>query len=50
MTPAPGAWAVVAHELRRRGLRGAKRLVRPLWLARLARRNRDAREPLLWFR
>jgi hypothetical protein len=45
--PAPGAWALAAHELQRRGLRGIKRFVRPLWMARLERRNREAREPLL---
>ena len=44
---APGAWATLAHELRRRSLRGVKRLVRPLWMRRLMRRNLDSRETLL---
>ncbi len=43
----PGAWETAAHELRRRGLRGIKRLVRPLWMRRLMRRNLDSRAPLL---
>lgn len=41
------ALALAGHEVRRRGLRGVKRLVRPLWMARLERRNREARDPLL---
>jgi hypothetical protein len=47
VTSDPGVWAVASHELRRRGLRGVKRLARPLWMARLERRNRQAHEPLL---
>jgi hypothetical protein len=47
VTNAPSVWAVAAHELKRRGLRGVKRLVRPLWMARLEQRNSQAREPLL---
>jgi hypothetical protein len=43
----PGAWETAAHELRRRGLRGIKRLVRPLWMRRLMRRNLDSHAPLL---
>jgi hypothetical protein len=35
------------HELRRRSLRGVKRLVRPLWMRRLMQRNLESREPLL---
>lgn len=44
--PAPSAVATAAHELRRRGLRGVKRLVRPVWMRRLAARNADSREPV----
>ena len=44
---APGAWELAAHELQRRGLRGVKRLVRPLWMRRLMQRNLHGREPLL---
>ena len=43
----PGAWETAAHELRRRSLRGIKRLVRPLWMRRLMRHNLDAGAPLL---
>jgi len=43
----PGAWDTVTHELRRRGLRGVKRLIRPLWMRRLMQRNLHSREPLL---
>jgi hypothetical protein len=43
----PSAWALAANELRKRSLRSVKRLVRPSWMARLERRNREAREPLL---
>lgn len=43
----PGAWATLRHELQRRSLRGAKRLLRPRWMRRLDERNRDSSEPLL---
>ena len=43
----PGPWAVAAHEVKRRSLRGVKRFVRPAWMRRLDERNRAAREPLL---
>lgn len=43
----PGPWAAALHQLRRRGLRGVKRFVRPAWMRRLDERNHDAREPLL---
>jgi hypothetical protein len=35
------------NELRRRALRGVKRLVRPVWMRRLARSNAGSRESLL---
>lgn len=44
---APGPWATALEEVRRRGLRGVKRIVRPLWLARLRERNRDRAASLL---
>ncbi len=47
VTAGPDSWALVTHEVRHRSLRGVKRLLRPLWMARLERRNREAREPLL---
>ena len=43
----PGRAAIARHELHRRGLRSVKRLVRPLWLQRLMRRNESSRESLL---
>jgi hypothetical protein len=43
----PGTWETATHELRRRSLRGIKRLLRPLWMRRLMRRNLDSRAPLL---
>lgn len=45
--PPPGPWARAAHGLQRRGLRGLKRLIRPLWMRRLEQRNLDPRSPLL---
>ncbi len=47
MDSSPSPLAVVLDQLRRRGLRGVKRLIRPLWMRRLDRRNRDSREPFL---
>lgn len=38
---------VALDEARRRTVRGLKRLIRPLWLRRLARRNQNSQEPLL---
>jgi len=43
----PGLWDRVLHEVQRRSLRGVKRLVRPVWMQRLARRNRVSQESLL---
>lgn len=43
----PGPWAVAANEVRQRGLRGLKRVVRPIWMRRLERRNAESRESLL---
>jgi hypothetical protein len=43
----PGPWEAALHELRRRSLRGVKRIARPVWMRRLDARNRAAREPLL---
>ncbi len=45
MTPSP--WAIAAHELKRRTLRGLKRGLRPIWMRRLERRNAQSRESLL---
>jgi hypothetical protein len=44
---APGAWDLAANALRKRGLRGIKRLARPLWMRRLMQRNLHSRESLL---
>jgi hypothetical protein len=43
----PGLAAVAADEVRRRGLRGLKRALRPIWMRRLERRNAESRESLL---
>ena len=43
----PGAWEVAAHEAGRRSLRGVKRLIRPVWMRRLMRRNLESRESVL---
>jgi hypothetical protein len=43
----PLAWETAVHELRRRSLRGIKRLVRRFWMRRLMQRNLDSRAPLL---
>lgn len=43
----PGPWATLAHEVRRRGLRGVKRLLRPRWMHKLDERNRHSHESLL---
>lgn len=42
----PSAAATLANELRRRSLRGVKRLVRPLWMQRLATGNAESRAPV----
>ena len=39
--------AIVAHEAGRRSLRGVKRLIRPVWMRRLMRRNLESRESVL---
>jgi hypothetical protein len=44
---APGAWAVAAHEVRKRSLRSVKRALRPLWMRRLDARNLAGDAPLL---
>lgn len=50
MTPVlhapPSALATAANTVQRRALRGVKRIVRPLWMWRLAQRNADSREPV----
>jgi len=43
----PSGWDLAVHELHKRSLRGVKRLVRPLWMRRLAERNLHSRESLL---
>ena len=43
----PGRAALLTHELMRRGLRGAKRLVRPWWMHRLRQRNLASCEPVV---
>ncbi|MGA0609122.1 hypothetical protein [Caldimonas sp. KR1-144] len=45
--PLPSLWDRAAHELSRRALRGVKRLVRPMWMRRLAERNEQSRESIL---
>ena len=40
----PSAAAALGNELRRRSLRGVKRLVRPVWMRRLAARNAGSAE------
>lgn len=43
----PSTWILWRERLRRRALRSIKRLVRPWWMQRLARRNLESRESLL---
>jgi len=43
----PGSLDLAVHELRKRSLRGVKRLVRPVWMRRLMQRNLHSRESLL---
>jgi hypothetical protein len=43
----PPLSAVASHALRRRGLRAIKRLLRPIWMRQLERRNAESRDSLL---
>lgn len=39
--------SLIAHETRKRSVRSVKRLVRPVWMRRLLRRNLDSTEPIV---